>query len=259
MLLKRGAVNLDGPSPAARDVPLRKSARMGQPRLTAVSREARLVLLVSFVVLAAQAIHPVRGAWAETENEPEIQDACGDPPWHQGTKYADICSGAFRGLWELVPKGDDPAKSTWQLRGLETELRLFGEVPDRPQFAQYVMRWDFDGCRHRWFFNSPIDTSTWTAHFSQTCSGGSTGFSSNIPPEHVSVQSDRIVIRLFLAEELAPIAHKFFVGQQMPNPSASTFLRIATSEPDRETLVGWDSTSEGHSFVIGQDRPPDPE
>lgn len=192
------------------------------------------------------------------ENETEIVDPCGDPPSDEVASYADICTGSFRGLWEPVLSDDGSTTETWQLEGLEVQLRLLGAVPERPQSVQYAMRWDVGGCRHRWVFNSGLDTPSWTGDFAELCAGGSNGYQVSIPPEHISVQSDRITIRLLSDEELAPIADKLVLGQKLSEPSASTFLRLATSDPQHEGLVGWDSTSEGRPFVIGQDRPADP-
>lgn len=192
------------------------------------------------------------------EAETEVVDPCGGPPSDHLASYADICSGSFPGLWELAPSEGDPTKETWRLQGLEAELRLLGEVPERSETVQYAMRWEVDGCKHRWLFNSGVDTSNWTADFAEICSGGSSGFQVDIPPEHVSIGSDRITIRLLLDQELAPIASKFAPGQELSQPSASTFLRLASPDSAHESVVGWDATSEGRAFVIGQDRPPGP-
>lgn len=215
-----------------------------------------LTPLVTLFLLAA----PTPGL-AGDEQDPEITDPCGaeSPVWHQATEALDICSGWFRGLWRLVPREDDPEKLTWVFDGLETTFRLAGEVDQRPDYTQYWLRWKLGGCSESWLFWGYLDSEEWRATFSHgACPDETEGHSVTIPPEHISIGSDRITIRLMISDELAPITERFVLGTRLELSKAQTSLNFETSRQSL-TLSGWDETDWGRAFVIGQDRPPDPQ
>jgi len=197
-------------------------------------------------------------SWAGTEENPEISANCEAANPYPTTEAMVICSGWFDGNWRLEPREDDPDKKTWVLDSLQSTMKLFGGMEDRHSFASYTLGWSIDGCRHFWRYYRHVDQQQWVADFFEDCPDIPL-VRIVIPEQNLTIGADRVSIRLGRADELGSLHARYDVGAELSAPVAQTFVRLSLADPPLAHTYSWDRAGPGSSFLIGQDRPPDPQ
>ena len=215
-------------------------------------RGGRKSLRAGVMALAALAITTWgQHSWAGTAEDPEITSDCGGSTVPT-TEKLDICSGWFRGIW--VEGSEVGEQKDWTLQGIETFLTLDAPVQVAPEHGGYSMSWSLGDCRQVWLLFREADAAGWTLLFHHDCPDADESFGVVLPPERLTIQANRIGVRLLVDEELAPIRSQLSVGSAFVGPSAASWINLAT-DPTGAITVEWDATDPGRTFVLGQDMP----
>ena len=219
-------------------------------RTTHLPRAIRSSIVIVILALQAPGV-------AGPETDPEISSICGNPGIPT-TDSLDICAGWFGAEWRLVPRQDDPAKKTWAFKSLVTTLQVEREMDSRPAYGRYALGWEIDGCEMLWSLVQPVDSGEWRVRFSH-CGEGNERVYHIVPDQRVTIGTDRISVRLDLESELAQVAESFSLGAELEDLYAKTLIGLESQTLQETVTYSFDYAEGSRSFVIGQDRPDDPE